>query len=82
VSVDKTEEMPRRLARREDTVDFPVPDVPPNRMIIGIVLSEKKIIYLLTCNQTRKIKILFNRTFCSSQITNYIFRKSIKQRLP
>ncbi len=46
VSVDSTVDMPNLLAKNEDTVDFPVPEVPPRRIIIGIFLS--KFIFIFT----------------------------------
>lgn len=40
--------MPNLLAKREETVDFPVPLVPPKRTIIGIALSKIINLFILT----------------------------------
>ena len=40
VSVDRTVEIPNRLAKNDETVDFPVPEVPPINIMIGICLSK------------------------------------------
>jgi hypothetical protein len=44
VSVDNTVEMPNLLPRREDSVDFPVPEVPASKTSIFLLDSISQII--------------------------------------
>jgi hypothetical protein len=42
VSVDNTVEMPNLLPRREDSVDFPVPEVPASKTSIFLLDSRSQ----------------------------------------